>query len=141
MMCHFSTLLGFILPGFSLIAPLIVWGIKREKNPLVNDNGRNVINFILSFWLYSLGLFFVFLFIILFLTIPFINIVATLGFFFWGSCALVYAVVYFAIQLVLPLYGGIKAFNGEIYRYPLTISFLKQTTPSQKVRKSSAKSK
>jgi uncharacterized protein len=139
MLCHFSTWLGFLLPGFSLIAPLIVWGLKRDQDPLIADNGRNVINFILSFWLYSLGLFFIFGFIFLLLMIPFINIMAALGFVFWGCCAVIYGIIYFAVQIIFPLYGGMKAFNGEVYRYPLTVSFLKETLPNPKPRKSSAK--
>lgn len=139
MMCHFSTLLGFVLPGFSLIAPLIIWGVKRDQDALVHENGRNVINFVLSCWLYSLVLVFVALFMIPFLIIPFLNFLATIGFFFWGACAALYGIIYFFLQLIFPIYGGIKAFNGEVYRYPWTIPFLKQTPPKQKVRKSSAK--
>ena len=139
MLCHLSTLLGFILPFFSLIAPLIIWGVKRDQDSLVNENGRNVINFVLSFWLYSLVLFFVALFMIPFLIIPFLNFLFALGLFFWGACGVLYGIVYFFLQLILPIYGGIKAFNGEVYRYPLTISFLKETQAKQKVRKSSAK--
>ncbi|UNM05635.1 MAG: DUF4870 domain-containing protein [Holosporaceae bacterium] len=56
MMCHLSSLIGFLLPGFSIIAPLIVWGLKRHDHPLIMKNGRNVINFILSYWIYTFGL-------------------------------------------------------------------------------------
>ena len=55
MMCHLSSLLGFLIPGFSIIGPLIVWGFKRHDDPLIMKNGRNVINFILSYWIYTLG--------------------------------------------------------------------------------------
>lgn len=139
MACHLSTLLGFILPGASLIAPLIVWGAKRNQNPLVEKNGRNVINFILSFWLYSFILLFMVMILVGFLFIPIINVFSAMGIVFYVFIGFIYGLVYFLLQLALPIYGGIKAFNGEVYRYPLTISFLKENPSNQMSCKSSAK--
>ena len=138
MMCHLSTLLGFFLPGVSLVAPLIIWGTKGDQDLLIKENGRNVINFVLSFWLYSLGLVFIIGFFAIILFIP-VTVITNLvnsnsfppalflgvGVFFLG-----YILVYAIFHLVLPIYGGIKALNGDVYRYPLTIPFLKQTRAS-----------
>jgi uncharacterized Tic20 family protein len=145
MMCHLSTLLGFVMPGFSIIAPLLIWGLKRDEDLLIQENGRNVINFILSFWVYSFGLFAVFLLFFALLIFPFAMLIPsfspfpTFGFFFYGGCGVIYGILYIIFHLVLPIYGGLKAFNGEIYRYPLTISFLKEPQTNQRGRKLSAK--
>jgi len=141
MMCHLSTFLGFILPGLSILAPLLIWGLKRDEDPLIRENGRNVINFILSFWLYSFALlsafalfFFLAFALLFFLAVIQISPIASNymgGFFstgvivFYAVCGIVYGLIYIVFHLILPIYGGLKAFNREIYRYPLTISFLK----------------
>jgi uncharacterized Tic20 family protein len=136
MMCHLSTFLGFILPGLSILAPLLIWGLKRDEDPLIRENGRNVINFILSFWVYSFGIFIAFCLFFLLMIFPVTmlasshgyatsNFFPTAGFFFYVVCGIVYGLIYIVFHLILPIYGGLKAFNGEVYRYPLTISFLK----------------
>lgn len=147
MMCHLSSLLGFFFPGFSIVAPLILWGMKGDQDPLIKENGRNVINFVLSFWLYSFGLVFImgFFAILLFFPTLIISRVTNLDglmpglFVFGGFFFLVYLGIYMFFHLVLPIYGAIKASNGEVYRYPLTIPFLKGTLPNRKSDKSLAK--
>ena len=149
MMCHLSTFFGFFVPGFSLFAPLLIWGLKRDQDPLIMENGRNVINFILSFWLYAVGLiisFFgiallVFLFMVLsnMSSVNYFPLVTTGAFFFWPICFATCGLVYAFFHIVLPIYGGLKAFNGEIYRYPFTIEFLKGSSPIAVDHKSLAK--
>lgn len=147
MMCHLSSLLGFFLPGFSIIGPLIVWGFKRHEDPLVMKNGRNVINFILSFWLYAFGLLAIFALFGILVMVPgsmaFEKLMfpghtyVSFVFFFYGACCLVYLFIYGFFHIVLPIYGGIKALNGEVYRYPFTLTLLKETetSPPRKTKK------
>ena len=131
MMCHLSTFLGFILPGLSILAPLLIWGLKRDRDPLIRENGRNVINFVLSFWLYSFALLSACAFFFFLAVNQMSPIVSnyTGGFFsigiifFYGSFVGVYGIIYLFFHLVLPLYGGLKAFNGEVYRYHLPFHF------------------
>lgn len=138
MMCHLSTFMGFLIPGFSLIAPLIIWAWKREGDPLVYENGRHVINFVLTFWIYAFSILVVLVaFVLLFwfpgltllervlphfvanLTVPALSILYIL----LGGA---YGCLYFVFHFVLPIYGALKALNGEVYRYPLTLTLLKE---------------
>ena len=141
MMCHLLTYLGFLFPLFSLLAPLVLWVYKRDEDPLIMKNGRNVINFVLSFWIYTLGilaafiigLFFFFPALFLYQSWNFHSLPMIEGYFFspliifYGICCCIYAVLYALFHLVLPFYGALKALNGEVYRYPLTIPFLKES--------------
>lgn len=138
MMCHLSSLIGFLLPGFSIIAPLIVWGLKRHDHPLIMKNGRNVINFILSYWIYTFGLLAIFTLFAVCVMLPgsilfqqafMVSAFPSFVMFFYGASAVVYVCVYGFFHVVLPIYGGIKALNGEVYRYPFTLSLLKETEP------------
>ena len=52
MLCHFSTYIGFIFPFGNIIVPLIIWLSKREDLPLVEDQGREVLNFQISMTIY-----------------------------------------------------------------------------------------
>ncbi|MFN7662357.1 MAG: DUF4870 domain-containing protein [Alphaproteobacteria bacterium] len=143
MMCHLSSLLGFLIPGASLIAPLIIWGMKREQDSLINKNGQNVINFVLSFWVYSLVFFLIVGLFLLGISVFFDSGHSPNGivplFLGGGLFSLAYLVSYFLAHLALPIYGGIKALNAEVYRYPLTISFLKEPSANLTGGKSSAK--
>ena len=45
MFCHLSALVGFVIPFGNIIAPLIIWTLKKDEYPHVNDTvmGRLVI--------------------------------------------------------------------------------------------------
>jgi uncharacterized protein len=45
MFCHFSAFLGMWFPFGSLIGPLILWQIKRESDPFIDDQGKEAMNF------------------------------------------------------------------------------------------------
>ncbi|MEI8320576.1 MAG: DUF4870 domain-containing protein [Alphaproteobacteria bacterium] len=146
MMCHLSSLLGlFLLPVLgNLIFPLIIWGFGKRDFPLVRDNGRSIINFVLSMWFYFFCLMsslILFLAITSFSTLMITNTSAwvqtlpNLSFNFgfgwswlmilWSFSFLCFGLFMIFCQFVLVLFGSMKALNGEVYEYPLTIKFLK----------------
>lgn len=101
--CHLSAFAGLVIPLGNVVGPLIVWLIKREGLPLVQDQGKEALNFQISVTIYilvSIALCFV---CIGFVILP--------------------AVVIFAI--VMTIIAAVKASTGVAYRYPLTIRFLK----------------
>jgi uncharacterized Tic20 family protein len=97
---HLSGLAGYIIPLGGVIAPIVIWAMKREDRIIASIAQQalllNVIVFVLA------GAFF-----LLFLTILLIP-VAILG---WIGL-LVAAVA-------LPIVGAMKASGGEYYRYPV----------------------
>ena len=102
MFCHLSGLAGFIFPFGNIIAPLVIWLIKKEEYPLVNDQGKESINFQISMTIYIIASI-----ILIFLVIG-IPLLIILGIF----------------SLIVVIIAAIKANEGEKYRYPLTIRFL-----------------
>ena len=102
MFCHLSGLAGFIFPFGNIIAPLVIWLMKKEEYPLVNDQGKESINFQISMTIYIIASI-----ILIFLVIG-IPLLIILGIF----------------SLIVVIIAAIKANEGEKYRYPLTIRFL-----------------
>ena len=103
-LCHLSTFALFALPAFgNIIGPLIIWLIKRDELPLVDDQGKEVLNFQISMTIYYAA-------------------AAILCCVFVGM-VLLPALVIFA--MVVTIIGAVKASTGVAYRYPLCIRFLK----------------
>ena len=77
--------------------------MKKDEFPMVDVHGKAVINFQISItiWMIISGVL-----IILLIGIPLLIVLAIL-------------------QVVFVIIGAIKADNGELYKYPLTIEFIK----------------
>jgi len=103
MLCHLGALAGYIIPFGHIIAPLVIWLIKKDESPLVDDQGKESLNFQISLTIYAIvaGL-------LTLVVIGFILLIA-LGIF----------------DLIFVIIAAIKANSGEKYRYPLCIRFIK----------------
>jgi hypothetical protein len=108
MFCHLAGLGGIVIPGIgSVIGPLIVWQLKKDLHPFVDQNGKEAMNFQISMLIYGAVAFLMVLIVIL----------ACVG------TALLMAVG--IVDIILLIIAAIKASNGQAYRYPLTIRFIK----------------
>jgi uncharacterized Tic20 family protein len=103
MFCHIGAFAGYIIPFGNIIAPLIIWLIKKAESPLVDDQGKESLNFQISVTIYA--------FIALLLTLILIGYI------------LFPALVVF--DLVMVIVAAVKVNEGEKYRYPLCIRFIK----------------
>ena len=104
MLCHLAAFAGFIVPVIgSVVGPLVAWLIKRDIWPLVDDQGKESLNFQLSVLLYG----------VICLALIFVII----GFF------LLIALVIF--DFVMIILAAIEANKGRAYRYPLCIRFVR----------------
>ena len=106
MICHLAGLGGLIpiVPIIgSVIGPLIVWQIKKDEFGFVADQGKEALNFQISILMYA--------------------IVSGLLCFACVGFVLLPAVYIF--DLIFLLIAAVKANDGEHYRYPLTIRFIK----------------
>ena len=100
MWTHLSPMLAFLVTGpLAGLAPLIIWLIRRDTSPFVDDHGREVVNMALT------G------------TALFIAGMVT------GVLLLVW-VVWAIATLIAVIRGATAANNGEFFRYPMTIRFL-----------------
>jgi len=108
MICHLAALAGLVVPVVGcIIGPLIVWQIKKEEFPFVDEQGKEAVNFQISMSLYLL-----------------ISAVIWIPLSFFCIGVLIPAAISI-VDLVFLLIAAVKANNGGHYRYPLTIRFIK----------------
>jgi len=100
---HASPLAGLTsIPFANIIAPLVLWLMKREQIPALDADGRKVLNFQISVAIYFL------------VSLPLVCVI--IGYFLLLAVAIFW--------LVCVIIGTIKAANGESFDYPLSIPFL-----------------
>ena len=73
---------------FSLLAPLVLWLVRRNEHPFEDDHGREVLNFCLSFLLWH-----------------FVTLVTVVGVVLWP--------VLWLVMLINSIRGAIAAGNSE----------------------------
>ncbi len=103
MFAHLSALVGFLIPLGSIIAPLIIWQIKKAEMPFVDDQGKEALNFQITVFIAVLVCIVLSFVLIGLLLLPIVGIGA----------------------LVFTIIGGIKANAGETYRYPFALRLVK----------------
>ncbi|MCH9048104.1 MAG: DUF4870 domain-containing protein [Proteobacteria bacterium] len=103
MFCHLIVFTGFIIPFASIIGPLVIWIIKRDEMPFVEDQGKESLNFQITMMLAT--------------------IVSVLLMFVLIGFVLIFVVLIF--QLIVVIIASIKANEGVYYRYPLSFRFIK----------------
>ena len=102
-MClHFSMLCGVLFTGVGYVVPLLLWLLKKDDMPSLDVHGRNAMNWVLSSLIYGAGCF------LLSFVIVGIPMLFALG----------------ALCVVFPIVAGIKANDGKVWGYPLSIRFL-----------------
>lgn len=135
-----SALTQYFIPLGNFIFPTLIWSVKKSESSFVDYNGKQAINFQLSLLLYTL--------ILAIIAVPafmyaFFN---SLDFTYvtdgeWeineftagdisGMVAIALVAVFFfvilkAAEFFLILYASVKNSNGENYKYPFTINFIK----------------
>ncbi|MDX2227092.1 MAG: DUF4870 domain-containing protein [Verrucomicrobiae bacterium] len=111
MLCHLLALTSLVgVPFGNIIGPLVIWLIKKNEMPFVDDQGKESLNFQITVTIILLPAFIVswiLMFVLIgFLLLPLVALA--------GLAALVFAVI-----------AGIKANEGVAYRYPWSIKFIK----------------
>jgi uncharacterized Tic20 family protein len=102
MFCHLSTFVGAIVPFGNIIAPLVIWLLKKEESEFVDYHGREAVNFQIT-----ISIAYVVAFVLIFVLIGFLLLPALMIF-----------------DLVVTIIAAVKASNGEYYRYPLSIRLI-----------------
>jgi uncharacterized Tic20 family protein len=85
-----------------IIAPLVIWLIKRAESPEIDATGKEVLNFQISYSIY-------------------IAVGILLCFVLVGFAILPIVIVVWIVCMIL---AAVRTSNGEVYRYPFTIRFL-----------------
>jgi len=103
MWCHLSVFAGFIIPMGNFLGPLFIWLWKKDENELVDDQGKESLNFQISILLYSI-------------------VAGILTLVFIGFILLIAIALFAAIQVII---AAISADKGEKFRYPFCIRVIK----------------
>ncbi|HEY9852623.1 MAG TPA: DUF4870 domain-containing protein [Leptolyngbyaceae cyanobacterium] len=125
---------GLSFPILNIVGPLIVWLSKKNDSRFIDEEGKESLNFQISFTIYAFTLLLILAIglliygIVIFGTNP--NSSATQGGFLaalllFGFFAGGVLFIMLIVQLILVIIAAVKAKNGQHYRYPLTIRFIR----------------
>ena len=130
---HISAFAGFVFPFGQIITPLIAWQTLKDRSPFLDEQGKEAINFNLSYTLYAfiLSIALIPLFFRSFFTnfnsfnnfqlnldLSTNNLFSIMGL---GSIS----VILYLVGISLIIIAALKAKEGESYKYPFTIKFIK----------------
>ncbi|MCF8297874.1 MAG: DUF4870 domain-containing protein [Saprospiraceae bacterium] len=102
MLMHLSRFAGAVVPLAGLVMPIVMWATNKDQSDVVDAHGKNILNWIISSVIYAIIGGITFFFVVgIFILIAL------------GICSLIFTII-----------GAVKANNGEIYTYPLAISFI-----------------
>ena len=114
MFAHLSALVGGLLTSMlggwgTFIGPLVIWLIKKETMPFVDDQAKEALNFNITMAIFSLAM--LLLTLVTFgldaiITVPLLIIVGIA----W---------------LVLTVIAAIRSNEGQAYRYPFALRLIK----------------
>jgi uncharacterized Tic20 family protein len=100
---HLSQLANLLVPIAGIIVPIVIWQTQKEKIPALDAHGKMVTNWMISSIIYAA------------VSVPLMLVLV--GFLTLFAVAI--------MGIVFPIVGAVKANNGELWEYPLTIKFLK----------------
>lgn len=103
MFLHLSQLANFLVPVAGIVVPILIWQLKKNEMPELDAHGKVVVNWMISAFIYGIGC-------------------VLLSFVFIGI-PLLFALI--AVAIIFPVIGGIKANNGELWQYPLSLKLIK----------------
>lgn len=103
MWVHLSNLVHYVAWPVSIVAPIVLWQIKKDELPGVDAHGKRAVNWAISYSIYLIASG---LLCLILIGIPLLIAVVVCG-------------------VVFPIMAGIKANNGVEWEYPLCIRFLR----------------
>ncbi|HEY4108444.1 DUF4870 domain-containing protein [Puia sp.] len=92
-----------IVPGIGILGPLIIWLIKKDESPFVNESAKESLNFQIT--------------IIVGWIIGWLTAVVLIGLFILAAVAIA--------NFVLVIIATIKTSENKIYRYPFNLRLIK----------------
>lgn len=101
---HLSQLLDLVSGFGGFIVPLVIWIVNKDKIYDMDEHGKAILNFQISLFIYAI------------ICIPLILLLGLglLGLILIGLAGLIF-----------PIINAIKANNGEMPNYPLSLEFFK----------------
>lgn len=110
MLCHLSALAGLICPFGNVIGPLVVWLVKKDTMPIVNEYGKESLNFQISMTIYLIaGGILASLLTLVAVGVLLFPILGLIG----------------LVDLVLVILASVQANQGNFYKYPFSLHLIK----------------
>lgn len=103
MFTHLSAFTFYFTAIGGVVGPLVMWMIKKEEYPFVDEQGKEALNFQISIVIYAV-----------------VSAVLTLI-----LIGIVLLIAVGILNIVCIILAAVKAQNGEHYQYPLSIRFIK----------------
>ena len=138
---HLSALAQYFIPFGGFIFPIIIWSSAKNDSRYIDHHGTQAINFQLSIFLYSLILALIAIPVLVMTVLKnvpfqaFIDGNLNIGHDFSPSditgiaIIAVMAIIVFGFlkvaEVFLIIYAAVKAADGVLYQYPLTINLIK----------------
>ena len=114
--CHLSPLALLIgIPVANIVAPLVIWFVRKNSSPSTDRHGRAVLNFQISITLYFAGLF---LLNIITQKISSLGVLEAPI----GICMRAWAY----LNILFILRAAYDSAQGKLYQYPFSIRFFPQ---------------
>jgi uncharacterized protein len=102
MLLHLASLANWFFPFGGLILQIVMWSTNKDSSAIVDEHGKIVLNWYISLFIY------VFVSVLLCFVIIGIPMLIAL----------------FICDLVFTIMGAVKANNGVVWKYPMSIRFL-----------------
>lgn len=103
MVLHLSLLSGLVVPLAGLIVPIVIYVVKKDALPGLVPHGHVVFNWMISAILYGI--------------VSVLLLLVGIGVLLLALLAIV--------SIIFPIIGGVKATEGEVWPYPLSIPVFK----------------
>ncbi len=101
---HLSQLLGMVTGFGGFLVPLILWMTNKDKIYELDRQGKEIINFQITLFIFAL------------ICIPMILLL---------GLGIIGLIIIGLVGLIFPIINGIKVSNGEEPNYPFSIQFIK----------------
>lgn len=117
--------LVILLPYAGWIASIVLWVMGKDKSQQVDQQGKAIINWFITWFIVALVLYGSF-FVSIFSSMSGVYMGGG-GFAGFGSMLvkMIPFIIFGLLCFIFPIIGGIKSIDGTAYRYPLSIRFLK----------------
>ncbi len=111
MLAHVTAAVAALLSGgtLAIVAPLVIWLIYKDRSALVDHHGKQNLNLQITTLVFGAAA------VVVGLMLFVVGLAVTLP--LWG--------LYVLYAIVISFVAGAKASNGEYYRIPLAIQFVK----------------
>lgn len=108
LLMHLSLMAHLFLTLIAFGIPLIMWLVKKEESPFLDDHGREAVNFQISLLIWSI--------IFTIAAVPISILTCGVG--------VVVAFIPTVVAVVGMIQASVAANRGEFYRYPMTFRFV-----------------